>query len=131
MTNQHDTLFAQYTQSWENKNLTQFLACLSDDVIITECFGAIYIGKTEAEEWFQHWTAPAENQVVKWDILAEFEDSTKNTAIFNWRFRYVYQDKPNIFEGLSQVTFSETGKMTELKEYEMAFDKTRPYLLSK
>ena len=131
MTNQHDTLFAQYTQSWENKNLTQFLACLSDDVIITECFGATYIGKTEAQEWFQHWTAPAENQVVKRDILAEFEDSTKNTAFFNWRFRYVYQDKPNIFEGLSQVTFSETGKMTELKEYEMAFDKTRPYLLSK
>ncbi|XOQ37490.1 MAG: SnoaL-like domain-containing protein [Lactococcus sp.] len=119
MTSQHAALFAKYTQSWEN------------DVVITECYGATYVGKTEAQKWFQYWTAPAENQVVKWDILAEFEDSVKNTAFFNWRFHYLYQGQANVFEGLSQVAFSDTGKITELKEYEMAFDKTRPYLPSK
>lgn len=131
MTSQHHALFAQYIQSWESKDLTPFLACLTDDVIITECYGATYVGKTEAKEWFQHWTAPTENQVVKWDILAEFEDSTNNTAFFNWRFHYIYQEQTNVFEGLSQVTFSETGKMTEVKEYKMAFNKTRPHLPSK
>ena len=79
MTSQHDALFAQYTQSWENKDLPQFLACLTDDIIITECYGATYTSKTEAQKWFQHWTAPTENQVVNWEILAKFEDSLKNT----------------------------------------------------
>ncbi|MFZ2347460.1 MAG: nuclear transport factor 2 family protein [Lactococcus chungangensis] len=128
MTSQHDALFAQYTQSWENKDLPQFLACLTDDIIITECYGATYISKTEAQKWFQHWTAPTENQVVNWEILAKFEDSLKNTDFFNWHFRYVYQNKASVFEGLSQVTFSDNGKITKIKEYEMAFDKTRPYL---
>ena len=131
MTSQHDALFAQYTQSWENKDLPQFLACLTYDIIITECYGATYIGKTEAQKWFQNWTAPVENQVVKWDILAEFEDGVKNTDFFNWRFSYVYQGQANVFEGLSQVTFSDTGKIVEIKEYQMVFDKTRPYLASK
>ena len=131
MTSQHDALFAQYTQSWENKDLHQFLACLTDDIIITECYGATYTSKTEAQKWFQHWTAPTENQVVNWEILAKFEDSLKNTDFFNWRFRYVYQNKASVFEGLSQVTFSDNGKITKIKEYEMAFDKTRPYLASK
>lgn len=131
MTSQHDALFALYTQSWENKDMTQFLACLTDDVTITECYGATYIGKTEAQKWFQHWTAPTENQVVNWEILAKFEDSLKNTDFFNWRFRYVYQNKASVFEGLSQVTFSDNGKITKIKEYEMAFDKTRSYLASK
>lgn len=49
MTSQHDALFAQYTQSWENKDLPQFLACLTDDIIITECYGATYTSKTEAQ----------------------------------------------------------------------------------
>ena len=101
MTSQHDALFALYTQSWENKDMTQFLACLTDDVTITECYGATYIGKTEAQKWFQHWTAPTENQVVNWEILAKFEDSLKNTDFFNWRFHYVYQNKASVFEGLS------------------------------
>ena len=131
MTSQHDALFAQYTQSWENKDLPQFLACLTYDIIITECYGATYISKTEAQKWFQHWTAPTENQVVNWEILAKFEDSLKNTDFFNWHFRYVYQNKASVFEGLSQVTFSDNGKITKIKEYEMAFDKTRPYLASK
>ena len=131
MTSQHDALFALYTQSWENKDITQFLACLTDDVTFTECYGATYIGKTEAQKWFQNWTAPVENQVVKWDILAEFEDGVKNTDFFNWRFSYVYQGQANVFEGLSQVTFSDTGKIVEIKEYQMVFDKTRPYLASK
>ncbi len=131
MTSQHDALFALYTQSWENKDITQFLAGLTDDVTITECYGATYIGKTEAQKWFQNWTAPVENQVVKWDILAEFEDGVKNTDFFNWRFSYVYQGQANVFEGLSQVTFSDTGKIVEIKEYQMVFDKTRPYLASK
>ncbi|GHU37364.1 hypothetical protein FACS1894193_03080 [Bacilli bacterium] len=130
MTSQHSAQFAQYTQSWENKNLTQFLACLTDNVGITECYGATYVGKNEAQKWFQHWTAPTENQVLKWEVLAEFEDSAKNTAFFSWRFHYIYQGKASIFEGISQVTFSETGKMTEVKEYKMAFNKTRPYLPS-
>ena len=131
MTSQHSTQFTYYTESWENKDLPQFLAYLADEIIITECYGATYVGKTEAQKWFQHWTAPVENQVVKWDILAEFEDGVKNTAFFNWRFSYVYQGQANVFEGLSQVAFSDTGKIVEIKEYEMAFDKTRPYLASK
>lgn len=131
MTSQHSTQFTYYTESWENKDLPQFLACLADEIIITECYGATYVGKTEAQKWFQHWTAPAENHVVKWDILAEFEASAKNTAFYNWHFHYVYQGQTTVFEGLSQVAFSDTGKIVEIKEYKMAFDKTRPYLASK
>ena len=83
MTSQHSTQFTYYTESWENKDLPQFLACLADEII------------------------------------------------YNWHFHYVYQGQASVFEGLSQVAFSDTGKIVEIKEYKMAFDKTRPYLASK
>ncbi|MGO2315221.1 MAG: hypothetical protein ACTH5K_04705, partial [Pseudolactococcus laudensis] len=72
---------------------------------------ATYIGKNEAQKWFQHWTAPTENQVVNWEILAKFEDSLKNTDFFNWRFRYVYQNKASVFEDYHKSLFQITGKL--------------------
>lgn len=131
MPNEHLKRFEQYIESWKTKNLTAFLTTLAENVTITECYGATYVGKDEAEKWFQDWTKPADNQVIDWDILSFFEDSDKQTAFFNWRFHYRYQGQTAIFDGISQVTFSANYQMTDLKEYKMTYNKFRPYLKEK
>lgn len=127
MTKDYDTVFHAYTQSWEDKDLTAFIATLDDQVVITECFGATYIGKTEAAQLFQDWTKPTENHVISWDITAHFEDTARQTSFYNRCFYCAYQGKTDKFDGISQVTFSETGQIATLKEFDMTFKKFRPY----
>ncbi|MFC4651305.1 nuclear transport factor 2 family protein [Lactococcus nasutitermitis] len=119
-----EEIFKSYIRAWLKKDVNLFLTVLSKNITVTECFGAQYQGRTEAEKWFLDWTGAFDNSVKKWEVINSYFDG--NIAFFTWTFDYIYKGKSDIFDGISVVTF-EDDKIREIKEYEMKHEKFRPY----
>ncbi|MDR2975818.1 MAG: nuclear transport factor 2 family protein [Streptococcaceae bacterium] len=120
-------IFRTYCQTWLNKDLSGFLALLSEDISYTECYGAQYQGKAECEAWFQHWFSNSENQVLSWEINSDSFDATHQTGFFTWTFECFYGGKLSKFDGASMVKFDENWKIIEIQEFEQKYEKFRPF----
>ncbi|MDR2833434.1 MAG: nuclear transport factor 2 family protein [Streptococcaceae bacterium] len=119
-------LFHKYTNSWIQKDLDTFLSLLAGDVLVIECFGASYRGKKECKQWFSHWNANHENQVLSWETINHFHDALLEVSIIDWDFIYRYKGEENSFVGLT-VLKVENGKITYIREYEAKKTTYRPF----
>lgn len=119
-------IFQKYTNSWKQKDLNGFLALLSKDINVTECFGAQYKGKKECESWFTHWNNPEYNSVNSWNILQDYYDEDYNMSTIEWLFNYNYKEQENQFTGITLLVV-DNNKIVSIKEFESKTDTYRPY----
>lgn len=117
-------IFQIYINAWLNKDNDGFLGVLSERILITECYGAQYKGKSECAQWFSHWNTSAYNLVKSWRITGQqFEGEI---SFFTWTFECIYEEKLEIFDGCSLVKF-DGNLISEIQEFQMKHEKFRPY----
>ena len=59
----------EYITAWQRHDVTAVLATLTDDCVITECYGPVYHGKPRVEQWMNAWFE-AGGSVDKWEIAS-------------------------------------------------------------
>jgi ketosteroid isomerase-like protein len=95
-------LVEQYLQSWRTQDLALFLSTLSQDATIVECYGPIYQGTKEVQQWFTEWHAsPIEGKVTHWKMTNLIFDERKMMAAVEWDFGCVCEGNWDSFLGAS------------------------------
>ncbi len=120
-------LLTAYIQSWLDDDKRMFLDTLHADIHIVECHGASYVGKNEADCWFEAWNAVG--KVLSWEIAETYYDPAKDALMATWVFQYQHPDThglPSCFDGISVLNVRE-GRIIRLYEYSMKHDLYRPY----
>ena len=122
-----EILIRQYFQSWLQQDIALFLSTLSPKIEVLECYGPVYSGLAETQDWFHDWhTRPEKGTVTRWDILRLIYDEQQETAAVEWDFECVYDGNVGSFLGASLFRFDET-KITGIREYKMEKEQYRPY----
>jgi ketosteroid isomerase-like protein len=122
-----ETLIRQYFQSWLQQDISLFLSTLSSKIEVVECYGPVYSGLDETQDWFHDWhTRPEKGKVTRWDILQLMYDEQQEIAAVEWDFECVYDGNVGSFLGASLFHFDDT-KITSIREYKMEKEQYRPY----
>lgn len=117
----------QLSQSWIEKDIYKFKGLLHDDILVTEFFGASYVGKNKCELWFNHWNNTNLNQVIEWKTLNHYYDDLADISVFGWFFKYKYKGEEHYFTDVTLFKVND-NKIISLKEFE---SKTNTYRLFK
>jgi ketosteroid isomerase-like protein len=102
-----------YITAWERHDVAGVLATLTDDCVITECYGPVYHGKPRVEQWMNAWFE-AGGSVDKWEIASHA--TAGGTVVAEWRFSCTWEGKATTFEGASIARLT-GGKISYLREY--------------
>lgn len=116
---------SDYVTGWTRQDKSLFLRHLSANILIRECYGPEYVGRTECDRWFEEWHRLG-GRVFEWKILRITYDETEMVASVDWDFRCWADEKEHAFFGASHVVFDDTC-IRSIDEYRMDKDRTRPY----
>ncbi|WP_329309683.1 nuclear transport factor 2 family protein [Streptomyces sp. NBC_01262] len=102
-----------YIDAWRRHDVAGVLATLTDDCVITECYGPVYHGQRRVEQWMRAWF-DAGGSVDSWKIT--WQDDCQGALIAEWIFSCTWQGKPATFEGAT-IARLEGEKIAYLREY--------------
>ncbi len=106
------TLLNQYVEGWISSRIEPMLNTLTNDCVITECYGPVYKGHDRVRQRMETWFAFG-GRVLQWDILSCV--GGKNSAALEWMFRCWWQECESSFDGASIVWFGDE-KIKVLRE---------------
>ena len=102
----------EYITGWRRHDVAAVLATLTDDCVITECYGPVYRGRQRVEQWMRTWLDAG--SVDSWEITTHA--AAGNVLIAEWLFSCTWHGKPGTFEGATVARL--TGeKISYLREY--------------
>ncbi|BBY25645.1 nuclear transport factor 2 family protein [Mycobacterium stomatepiae] len=108
------TVLAEYMDAWVAADPLRIVATVTDDCVITECYGPIYRGRNRVRDWAETWFETG-GQVHSWRVTDVF--STDNDVAAQWVFDYTWNNKRRRFEGATIARLA-NGLIAELREYE-------------
>lgn len=114
-----------YFYSWLQNDEHRFSDLLHEDIVVEECTGDNYIGKTSCKKWFETWNQQG-NKVTHWEISKTISGSLNKEIIVQWSFVCDYDFKSYSFNGCSIFEFK-NHKIISLKEFQMDNNKKYPY----
>ena len=106
-------LMVQYVESWKSQNVVGVLDTLTEDCVITECYGPVYRGKSTIQQWMRTWFAEG-GEILQWDIQRWL--LAQDGAAMEWIFRCRWQDHEAFLDGATVALFH-GGKIASLREY--------------
>lgn len=109
---------------WVMREFPPLETLFSADIIYRECYGPDYKGLNEISLWIRDMLK--QQKVLVWDVKHCLHSG--NTVVVEWFFKEEQQDKPNWFDGVSIIEFTDDNKILSIKEFESKTDRTRPYL---
>ena len=119
----HSEIVQQYFNSWISKDRGIVDRYFAETVTYIECYGPVYEGLTQVQQWFDDWNT--RGSVLEWRI--DKISSLENTCFVEWFFKCDYEGSVGYFDGVSIVEFDATNKISLIKEYQSKHDHHRPY----
>lgn len=122
-----EALIRQYFQSWLEQDIDLFLSTMTEDVHVIECYGPVYSGVEEVQQWFANWhDGDGNGKVTRWEIVHILYDERLHMAAIEWDFECIYEDNQAGFPGASLFHFRD-GKISSIQEYQMERNQYRPF----
>lgn len=103
-----------YIDGWISNDADAIAAAVTDDCIITECYGPVYRSRERVHQWATTWFA-AGGVVHAWALTDHFTTSNREAA--QWVFEYTWQGTRDTIEGSTIVTMS-GGLVDSAREYQ-------------
>ena len=103
-----------YFDSWLKQDNCAWDMLFSEDVDYSECYGPCYHSLSMLKKWFAQWNQFG--KVLEWEIQGFIQAG--NQMSVSWYFHTIYEGEEDAFDGVSIVSFDETGKMKSVKEYQ-------------
>lgn len=113
----------RYYDIWITANRAGIEDLLAEDIIYTESYGPQHHGMAEIIRWFDDWTQKA--RVIRWDITSCIEQG--NTCVVEWFFRFEFDGKECVSDGVSIAEFNQNGKIANMREFQSTHDHYSPY----
>ncbi len=102
-----------YIDAWRRHDVAAVLETLTDDCVITECYGPVYRGKRRVEQWMRAWF-DAGGTVNDWQITTNAVAGDVLTA--EWLFSCTWRGTDATFEGATVARLA-GGRIAYLREY--------------
>ncbi len=102
----------EYITAWQRHDVAAVLTTLTEDCVITECYGPVYRGKQRVEQWMRTWLDAG--SVDSWEITTHA--AAGNVLIAEWLFSCTWRGEPGSFEGASVARLT-GGRISYLREY--------------
>jgi ketosteroid isomerase-like protein len=107
-----------YITAWKSNDPERIVETVTPDVVITESFGPVYLGRDRVREWCEKWNEQG-SRVLDWVITNEV--TLGDTLVAEWRFDYHQDGVDRSFLGATVAT-ARDGKIAELREYAVTAD---------
>ena len=118
-----ERLIEAYFQTWLTQDEARLAEFFEPDAVYSECYGPEYRGIAQIMQWFRDWNK--RGRVTRWDILGYLQQGSKFAV--EWTFGCEYDGEASLFNGVSLVEFSESGKIRSLKEFQSKAEHVFPY----
>jgi len=112
-----------YFDAWLKQDESGLPFLFAEDAVYSECYGPEYRGIAQIMQWFRDWNK--RGRVTRWDILGYLQQGSKFAV--EWTFGCEYDGEASLFNGVSLVEFSESGKIRSLKEFQSKAEHVFPY----
>lgn len=103
-----------YMEAWVANDADLIAGAVTENCVVTECYGPVYRGRDRVSQWAREWFA-AGGIVHRWEITDHFVSEDREAV--QWRFECTWDGKRSEFEGATIARVSE-GLILELREYE-------------
>ena len=120
---EREKLIKIYFESWVKNDISSLEGVFDNSIIYSECYGPEYRGLEQVNQWFEDWNK--KGKVIRWDIKSFIHDN--NVTAAEWFFQCKYNDEVSSFDGVSLITFNESGKIISLKEFQSKYEHNYPY----
>ncbi|WP_405717514.1 nuclear transport factor 2 family protein [Streptomyces sp. NBC_01537] len=102
-----------YIDAWRRHDIGGVLATLTDDCVITECYGPVYRSRQRVEQWMRAWFG-AGGSVDGWEITSQA--TAGEALVAEWIFSCTWQGEAATFQGAT-IARLEGEKIAYLREY--------------
>lgn len=113
----------RYFDAWLKQEESGLENIFSEDVVYSECYGPEYHGRDQILRWFRDWNA--RGKVIAWDWKGWIRQG--NRAAVEWHFACEYDGKPDAFDGVSMIEWSDSGRICALREFQSKTEHVFPY----
>lgn len=104
----------RYIEAWVANDPDRIAAAVTQDCVITECYGPVYRGRDRVREWAEKWFATGQ-LVVGWTVTDSFSVGGREAA--QWTFECSSADGRTSFDGAT-ISTSRDGLIETLREFQ-------------
>lgn len=108
------TALTKYMAAWVDGDPERIAALVTEDCVVTECYGPVYRGRPRVQQWAEAWFS-AGGIVHSWVCSDRFEHADREVA--QWVFECTWDGGRGTFEGAT-IALTDGGLIAELREYE-------------
>lgn len=116
-------ILRSYFDSWLKQDATVLAQVFASTIQYVECYGPAYSGLAQVQQWFADWNR--QGRVLRWDIKHSVEQG--NMLACEWYFECEYMGNVDGFDGVTIAVFDQTGKISELREFQSKPQHHYPY----
>jgi ketosteroid isomerase-like protein len=108
------TALTEYIRAWVANDVDRIAAVVTEECVITECYGPVYRGRDWVRRWAEAWFG-AGGIVHRWDFTDHIV--TRDREIAEWTFECTWGGDRSTFDG---ATVARVGDdlIAELREYQ-------------
>lgn len=107
------TTLLRYIESWVGGDPERIASTVTDDCVISECWGPIYRSRASVQQWAQAWFG-AGGVIHRWEVTDHFRAEEREAAA--WTFEYTWQGRHDVIAGAS-IASSSHGLLSRLSEF--------------
>lgn len=104
----------EYIDAWVAGDAERIAAGVTEDCVITECYGPVYRGRATVLRWARSWFA-AGGVVHRWEVVDHVVARDREVA--QWTFECTWDGERTAFDGATVARVS-GGLVAELREYQ-------------
>lgn len=115
---------ARWFTMWLERRDLGILELFAPDAVYVESWGPRYQGAEKIKHWFEEWNTRGRVQI--WDIRQYFHKGDQ--TVVEWFFKCEMRDgTTQSFDGISQIRWTEEGRIAFLKEFGCNINCYDPY----
>ncbi len=103
-----------YIEAWVAGDAERVAATVTEDCVVTECYGPVYRGRDIVLRWATAWFA-AGGVVHRWEVTDHVVAGDREVA--QWTFECAWAGERTTFDGATVARVSD-GLVAELREYQ-------------
>jgi len=108
------TALTEYIGAWAANDVERIAAAVTEDCVITECYGPVYRGRDWVRRWADAWLG-AGGIVHHWDVTVDIVTADREVA--EWTFECTWEGDRSTFDGATVARVA-GDLIAELREYQ-------------
>lgn len=109
------TALTEYIEAWIANDAARIADAVTEDCVVTECYGPVYRGRPCVRRWADAWFA-AGGVVHGWTVRDHLVADDREVA--QWTFTCTWNGEQSTFDGATIARVSSDGLIAELREYQ-------------